>query len=84
MPVTTGIFRNLVEVSDDVFLAPANRIRGRLLRLLAEGPRTAGDLADHFDLSRPAMAEHLQVLALTGSLIPGSSAGTGRGCRWRR
>jgi DNA-binding transcriptional ArsR family regulator len=47
---------------DDVFLALANPIRRRLLRLLADGPRTAGDLASQFELSRPAIAEHLQVL----------------------
>jgi len=45
-----------------VFLALANPVRRRLLQLLTEGPRTAGDLADQFDLSRPAVAEHLQVL----------------------
>jgi DNA-binding transcriptional ArsR family regulator len=49
-------------VSDDVFLALANPVRRRLLELLADGPRTAGDLAGQFDLSRPAVAEHLQVL----------------------
>jgi DNA-binding transcriptional ArsR family regulator len=50
-------------VSDDaVFLALANPVRRRLLELLAEGPRTAGDLAAQFELSRPAVAEHLQVL----------------------
>lgn len=49
-------------MSDDVFLALANPVRRRLLELLAEGPRTAGDLAGQFDLSRPAVAEHLQVL----------------------
>jgi DNA-binding transcriptional ArsR family regulator len=47
---------------DDVFLALANPVRRRLLQLLAQGPRTAGDLADQFDLSRSAVAEHLQVL----------------------
>ncbi|MFG3711834.1 ArsR/SmtB family transcription factor [Micromonospora sp. NPDC049460] len=47
---------------DDVFLALASPVRRRLLQLLAEGPRTAGDLASQFDLSRPAVAEHLQVL----------------------
>lgn len=52
----------MVVSEDDVFLALANPIRRRLLQLLTEGPRTAGDLADQFDLSRPAVAEHLQVL----------------------
>lgn len=50
-------------MSDDaVFLALANPVRRRLLVLLAEGPRTAGDLAAQFELSRPAVAEHLGVL----------------------
>jgi DNA-binding transcriptional ArsR family regulator len=50
-------------MSDDVvFLALANPVRRRLLLLLAEGPRTAGELAGQFDLSRPAVAEHLQIL----------------------
>ncbi|MEB3369726.1 ArsR/SmtB family transcription factor [Saccharopolyspora mangrovi] len=49
-------------MSEDVFLALASPYRRRLLELLADGPRTAGDLAAQFDLSRPAVAEHLQVL----------------------
>jgi DNA-binding transcriptional ArsR family regulator len=49
-------------VPEDVFLALANPVRRQLLELLADGPRTAGDLARHFELSRPAVAEHLQVL----------------------
>ncbi len=49
-------------MADDVFLALSNPVRRRLLELLAGGPRTAGDLAAQFALSRPAVAEHLQVL----------------------
>ncbi|RKT84097.1 regulatory protein, arsR family [Saccharopolyspora antimicrobica] len=49
-------------MSKDVFLALASPSRRRLLELLADGPRTAGDLAAQFELSRPAVAEHLQVL----------------------
>jgi DNA-binding transcriptional ArsR family regulator len=49
-------------VSTDVFLALANPARRRLLELLADGPRTAGDLAAEFDMSRPSVAEHLAVL----------------------
>ena len=47
---------------DDVFLALASPVRRRLLEILADGPRTAGDLAARFELSRPAVAEHLKVL----------------------
>jgi uncharacterized protein YndB with AHSA1/START domain/DNA-binding transcriptional ArsR family regulator len=51
---------------DDVFLALANPVRRRLLEVLADGPRSAGSLAGLFDLSRPAVAEHLQVLRRAG------------------
>jgi DNA-binding transcriptional ArsR family regulator len=51
---------------DEVFLALSNPVRRRLLELLAEGSRTAGDLAARFDLSRPSVTEHLQVLRRAG------------------
>jgi DNA-binding transcriptional ArsR family regulator len=51
---------------DDVFAALANPARRRLLELLIEGPRTAGYLSEQFDLSRPAVSEHLQVLRKAG------------------
>jgi DNA-binding transcriptional ArsR family regulator len=47
---------------DPVFAALANPVRRRLLELLADGPRTAGQLAAEFELSRPAVSEHLGVL----------------------
>jgi DNA-binding transcriptional ArsR family regulator len=46
----------------DVFSALANPVRRRLLELVAESPRNAGSLAAEFELSRPAVSEHLQVL----------------------
>jgi DNA-binding transcriptional ArsR family regulator len=50
-------------VADEtVFTALANPVRRRLLELLVEGPKTAGFLAGQFELSRPAVSEHLQVL----------------------
>lgn len=52
--------------SDDVFTALANPVRRRLLELLVDGPRTAGSLAGQFELSRPAVSEHLQVLRRAG------------------
>jgi uncharacterized protein YndB with AHSA1/START domain/DNA-binding transcriptional ArsR family regulator len=57
----------MVVMPDDVvFLALANPVRRRLLELLATGPHTAGDLARGFALSRPAVAEHLQILRRAG------------------
>jgi DNA-binding transcriptional ArsR family regulator len=49
-------------LDDRLFTAMANPVRRRLLELLRDGPRTAGALAAQFELSRPAVSEHLQVL----------------------
>lgn len=47
---------------DLLFTAMANPVRRRLLELLRERPMTAGSLAAEFELSRPAVSEHLRVL----------------------
>lgn len=52
--------------ADEVFLALSNPIRRHLLELLASDSTTAGELAGQFELSRPAVAEHLQVLRKAG------------------
>lgn len=46
----------------DVFSALANPVRRHILASLREGPRAVNDLAAMFELSRPAVSEHLQVL----------------------
>ena len=48
--------------ADQLFSALANPVRRRLLEILVDGPRTAGALAAEFELSRPAISEHLQIL----------------------
>lgn len=63
--------------SDATFVALANPVRRRLLEMLAEGPRTAGSLAEPFDLSRPSITEHLGVLKSAG-LVRDESAGRHR------
>ena len=63
--------------TDDVFLALSHPVRRRLLELLSEGSVTAGDLASCFDLSRPAVTEHLQVLRRAG-LVRDEPAGRHR------
>lgn len=50
----------------DTFAALANPTRRKLLELLAESPSTAGHLAEQFELSRPAISEHLGVLRSAG------------------
>lgn len=52
--------------ADTIFAALASPVRRDLLRLLLEGPRTAGDLASHFAMRRPSVSEHLRVLREAG------------------
>jgi DNA-binding transcriptional ArsR family regulator/uncharacterized protein YndB with AHSA1/START domain len=46
--------------------ALADRTRRRILDLLTERPRTTGDIASHFDISRIAVMRHLDVLGEAG------------------
>jgi DNA-binding transcriptional ArsR family regulator len=45
-----------------VFKALADPTRRKVLELLRQRPMTAGDLADHFPVSRPTMSAHFSVL----------------------
>ncbi len=45
-----------------VFKALADPTRRKVLELLRSGPRTAGELADHFPVSKPTMSAHFNVL----------------------
>ena len=47
-------------------LAIADPTRRRIVELLARGERTAGELVDEFDLSAPAISQHLNVLREAG------------------
>lgn len=46
----------------DVFSALASPVRRKILLSLRRGPRAVSDLAQGFDIGRPAVSEHLQVL----------------------
>jgi len=47
-------------------LAIADPTRRRIVELLAEQDRTAGDLVKEFDVSAPAISQHLNVLRDAG------------------
>ena len=47
---------------NDAFKALADPTRREILRLLRGGERTAGELARHFDMTRPSMSHHFTVL----------------------
>lgn len=50
----------------DVFGAIASPVRRQVLDLLRSGPLRAGDVAAAFDMSRPAVSQHLGVLRSAG------------------
>ena len=45
-----------------VFKALSDPTRRRVLQLLRKGPLSAGDLSDQFDVSKPTMSAHFNVL----------------------
>ena len=45
-----------------VFKALSDPTRRRVLQLLRKGPMSAGELSDQFDVSKPTMSAHFQVL----------------------
>mgnify|MGYP001812015146 FL=1 len=50
----------------DTFLALADPTRRHIIESLAAGELAFGDLADKFDMSRPAVSQHLKVLREAG------------------
>lgn len=59
------------------FEALAEPTRRRIVELLADGERSAGEIASHFSTSRPGVSRHLRVLHEHG-LVTTRQAGTRR------
>jgi DNA-binding transcriptional ArsR family regulator len=68
---------------DDVLRAIAEPNRRRILHLVWGREKSAGDIAATFDVSRPAISQHLKVLEQSG-LVAVRKAGTRRLYRARR
>jgi DNA-binding transcriptional ArsR family regulator len=51
---------------NEAFRALADPTRRAVLRLLRSGEKTAGELAAHFDMSKPSMSHHFNVLKEAG------------------
>jgi len=60
-----------------VFDALGDATRREIVRLLADEPRSVGELADRLPVSRPAVSQHLRVLA-TAELVAVRADGTRR------
>src|SRR5690348_6423500 len=48
--------------SDAVFKALADPTRREILRLLRSGPKSSGQIAEHFESAWPTISRHLSVL----------------------
>lgn len=59
----------------EVFKALSDPTRRRVLQLLGEKPMTAGELADHFPVSKATMSAHFAVLR-EADLIDADKVGT--------
>ena len=53
----------------DVFQVLAEPRRREVLRLVAERERTAGEIAERFDVTRQAVSQHLRVLLASGLIV---------------
>jgi DNA-binding transcriptional ArsR family regulator len=67
---------------DLVFAALADRTRRALVQRLERGEATVGELASPFEMSRPAISKHLDVLEHAG-LVMRIRAGRESHCRLR-
>ncbi|GAA1288968.1 transcriptional regulator [Planotetraspora silvatica] len=73
----------MTEPMDEALRAIAEPRRRAILRLVANQEMPAGRIAEHFEVTRPAVSQHLQVLKEAGLLIE-RREGTKRLYRARR
>ena len=68
----------MVNDLDEVITALADPARRRVVELLRDGPKRAGELAARVELSGPAMSRHLRVLRASGLVEADVSDGDAR------
>ena len=49
-------------LNDRVFKALSDANRRKIISLLRRKDMTAGEIAEHFDISKPSISEHLKIL----------------------
>jgi DNA-binding transcriptional ArsR family regulator len=71
-----------MEIRRDVFQAIADPNRRAIIQLIANEKLTLNGVADHFDISRPAISKHIKILTECG-LITINQQGRERYCEAR-
>jgi len=61
-------------LADHIFAALASNARRKILAYLSATDLTAGEIADRFSISKPAISKHLQILENAG-LVRGEKNG---------
>lgn len=54
---------------DDLFKALSDPTRRSILKMLRRGDMTAGEIAEQFDITKPSMSHHLNVLKQAGLVL---------------
>ncbi|MDP4126935.1 MAG: autorepressor SdpR family transcription factor [Bacillota bacterium] len=49
-------------MNESIFKAMSDSTRRKIIELLKEGPKTAGEITDHFSYAQPTISRHLTVL----------------------
>ncbi|GMA50090.1 transcriptional repressor SdpR [Alicyclobacillus contaminans] len=49
-------------MNESVFKAMSDSTRRKIIELLKDGPKTAGEIASHFSHAQPTVSRHLSVL----------------------
>jgi len=60
---------------NQVYRALADPTRRKILKLLRERDLTAGEIADHFEITKPSLSKHFNILR-EADLIHGDKEGT--------
>lgn len=61
-------------MAGEAFKALADPTRRRILELLRSGDKTAGELAEHFNMTKPSLSHHLNTLK-AADLVDGTRDG---------
>ncbi|QSO54212.1 winged helix-turn-helix transcriptional regulator [Alicyclobacillus curvatus] len=62
-------------MNESVFKAMSDATRRKIIELLKEGPKTAGEIADQFTHAQPTISRHLTVLK-NANLVTDQREGT--------
>lgn len=58
-----------VNILNNAFKALSDPTRRKILELLSEKDRNAGEIAEYFDISKPSISHHLGILKNAGLII---------------